>query len=389
MSRLGRFHRIAASIVLPVSLFVTSCEETITIDPVDQLEVPITYEFNREGSSTVSFQGQLDRRAMLSQLKKELVKADKGEEVSALTLLNMYENLDNPFGEERLNQSSKQLKDKTILADQNYFAEFLQAAATDSKNSAAVDVDNQGAGLASRTSKGSTVLVNEKGQEYVQMIEKGLMGSVFFHQMLNVYLSDARTSSEVENSDLVEGKNYTQLEHYWDEAFGYFGAPTVIDANSKNQYWAKYANTVDRTGLSTFDSVYQNFLLGRAAIVAGNQDVVVQSRNSIREHMELITVGTALHYYNSSIDHINNLSVVGEGEFIHTISEAYMFLRAVSLIDASYNPALTPEEVNAHLANIEDMWSLFGREDVVSFLTQERDEIAAKCPVLDAVKAEL
>src|SRR5690606_26208589 len=69
-------------------------------------------------------------------------------------------------------------------------------------------------------------LVDGNGLEIQQVIEKSLMGACFLDQVLNNYLSDAvlNEASNIENNDnevLEEGKNYTTMEHKWDEAYGY------------------------------------------------------------------------------------------------------------------------------------------------------------------------
>ena len=51
------------------------------------------------------------------------------------------------------------------------------------------------------------------------MIEKGLMGACFASQMTSNYL--AGISSD-DNIEIVDGKYYTEMEHHWDEAYGYF-----------------------------------------------------------------------------------------------------------------------------------------------------------------------
>ena len=65
--------------------------------------------------------------------------------------------------------------------------------------------------------------MDANGIEYTQLIEKGLMGAVFYYQITNVYLGDGKM--DVDNADQVDpdnGKYYTTMEHHWDEAFGYF-----------------------------------------------------------------------------------------------------------------------------------------------------------------------
>jgi hypothetical protein len=49
--------------------------------------------------------------------------------------------------------------------------------------------------------------VDANGREFTQLIEKGIMGSVFYNQIYNTYFSEARTGDDVENTVLRDGKN--------------------------------------------------------------------------------------------------------------------------------------------------------------------------------------
>lgn len=65
-----------------------------------------------------------------------------------------------------------------------------------------------------------TVTVSAEGLDYRQLIQKFLLGAVAFSQGTSDYMqSDFATMLESE-----DGAAYTEGEHNWDEAFGYFGA---------------------------------------------------------------------------------------------------------------------------------------------------------------------
>jgi hypothetical protein len=63
--------------------------------------------------------------------------------------------------------------------------------------------------------------LDSNGMDLSQMISKVLAGSVAYYQASEVYFKDITTRN---NTTLVTGTNYTEMEHRWDEAFGYFGA---------------------------------------------------------------------------------------------------------------------------------------------------------------------
>ncbi len=71
----------------------------------------------------------------------------------------------------------------------------------------------------------ATVL--ENGIDLTQLTQKFLHGALSFSQAARDYLSNDLGDSKglnANNTESYKGKNYTQLEHHWDEAFGYFGA---------------------------------------------------------------------------------------------------------------------------------------------------------------------
>jgi hypothetical protein len=68
--------------------------------------------------------------------------------------------------------------------------------------------------------------VSAAGIDHQQLLEKYLFGAVFFSQNCDDYLDDGSDAKGLlsDNVTQVEGKPYTELEHAWDEGFGYFGA---------------------------------------------------------------------------------------------------------------------------------------------------------------------
>ena len=214
---------------------MNSCSEDDGAEPTDNttptIATPTTYEFMRNGSSSVSYGGQTDRLNQLSEIKDVLKKGDNGQAVSAQTLKDMFANVNDNGGGNFSFTSSKQLKSKTFTMDQAYFEDMFNAVETASSAGAKnITAANGIAGIATRGS-GKTILVDENGREFTQLIEKGLMGATFYNQIVNNYLTDEKIGDQVNNTDLEEGKNYTKMEHHMDEAFGYMGAPIDFGSN--------------------------------------------------------------------------------------------------------------------------------------------------------------
>ena len=349
---------------------------------VENLEVPATYTFERNGESTVSYSGQTTRITMAKALAGQMMDETSSEE----QLLNMLNNENNPFTEEELNTSSKNIKSK-LAASAEYFS-----TNTVESNAYKQDFENflinqanevypnwntlAEAGIAGQVIDGSkTRYISGKGLEYNQAYLKGLMGALLSDQMLNNYLSslvlDEGDNKANNDAEIVEeGKNYTTMEHKWDEAYGYlYGDASVPTANpmasiedNEDKFLFNYIRQVDAdddfTGIAqeTFDA----FKKGRAAIVAGKYDIRDEQIAIIQENISMIFAVRAIHYLQSGKVAIQEENVTGA---FHALSEAYGFLYSIRF---SHNPAndqpyLSASDVNAYLADLmkdNGFWSV-------------------------------
>jgi hypothetical protein len=374
---------IKATLTAGAIISLSACSDD---DGQQGIAVPTTYEFTRDGQSTVSFQGQTDRLNMLSEIKAYINNGDKGEMVDATVLMNMYVNENSPFSSEDLNSSTKQLKNKTALADVTHFENlFTESEQVSSANTTASP------GVAGRiergTGSGKFILVNEKGWEFTQFVEKGIMGAVFYNQIFNNYMTDAKVGDDVENTALKEGKNYTAMEHHWDEAFGYWGVPVdfpqgdpVLEEN-ESRFWASYTNGRDAF-LGVNRTLMDAYLTGRTAIVNKDYTLKDEQRDIIYKQHELVAAATAVHYLNEAID---DLAAEDMGNYLHHMSEAYNFVKAVS-----YSPYknLSDDELdtilNSYFGTNADFWTA-----TVTDLQNAKSAISGSYPEIAPVADQL
>ena len=100
------------------TLFLISCgdddDDVITIDPDTSTEVvvPSTFVFERDGESTVSFSGQTSRILMAEELISTM--NDFGT-ASIDLLLDIYANENDPFANQDLNESTRNIIGKICL----------------------------------------------------------------------------------------------------------------------------------------------------------------------------------------------------------------------------------------------------------------------------------
>lgn len=338
--------------IYPIDITVTdedgdqfSITKNVVTAPL--IQEPANYSFERNGESTVSYSGQNERLDMVSAMKGYLSQADGGQMIDPQVLLDAYENVGgNGNGLFDFN-SSKQLKDKTFAPDldEQFFESLFQAAADASQQGVnGVMAENGQAGLLIRENNGNTVLVDANGREFTQLIEKGLMGSVMYSQIYNTYLTDTRIGDDVENTELVEGKSYTSMEHHWDEAFGYWNPPLDFTSNwpadraSEDRFWSHYSNTVDPL-LGTNDLIMNAFKEGRTAIVNNDLEGKNAQRDVLYEKLELVAAAVAVHYINATLSSLNDGKT---GEAFHTLSEAWAFTNALKY---SPNRSMSIEDI--------------------------------------------
>jgi hypothetical protein len=289
-----------------------------TYGPIVPYIIPSTFSFTDDsGNSTVSFSGQTERLDQLSEMVT-LMKTGNAATLDAQILKDMFANTNGDGNGNFSFTSTKQLKDKCFTIDQSLFETFMDNIANASVDNATTAADGQAGTLTSGT---STYLFDANGVEQVQVIEKGLMGAVFLNQALNTYFGAGKM--DVDNTTAVDagaGKYYTEMEHHWDEAFGYFGVSIDFPTTVPDRFWGKYSNNQDASINSNADMMDQ-FLLGRAAIT-GN---VLSDRNAaiaaIRTEWEDISAYQAMTYLDDAVGFFGS----DDAKFLHVLSEAYAF----------------------------------------------------------------
>ena len=166
------------------------------------------------------------------------------------------------------------------------------------------------------------------GYQYQQLISKFIMGAVFYNQAVDNYL-DEKLSSRVKpnHKPYKKGAPYTGKEHSWDEAFGYWGAPShTLSLSAKQAYeiakqgkkskpktnalkfadWnsdgkvdlyremvhspAYYASSYDKKGKTKYlHTITKAFLDGRKLLAAANGGKLTsKERNQLRSYAETI-----------------------------------------------------------------------------------------------------
>ena len=350
-------------------------------DPIaEEVIAPETYLFQRGGESTVSYGGQTTRIEMGGEFVSALKETSETE--TSLNAKFAHTEGENNFSEATLNASSKSVRSKVAASTDFYASNTTDATAIkadfDSWISAQVnDVfpnwnTDASAGVAGKIQEaggGSLRYVSAKGIEYNQLINKGLIGALMVDQILNNYLSPAvlDAASNVADNDaesLNDGKNYTTMEHKWDEAFGYlYGkeaditAPTLNNDSFLNKYLSRVEGDTDFAGIA--EEIYNAFKLGRAAIVAKDYSTRNVQAEFLREKISEIVGIRAIYYLQQGK---NNLPTDKGGAF-HDLSEGIGFIYSLQFTRMPNSTAsyFTKSEVDGFMGTLQNgngFWDL-------------------------------
>ncbi|NHF57867.1 DUF4856 domain-containing protein [Flavobacteriaceae bacterium TP-CH-4] len=338
------------------------------------IQNPTSYTFERNGESTVDFSGQTTRLLMSEEILDLLLEPTTTSDA----LLAMYaheQGVDN-FENTELNASDKNIKSKTA-ASVDYFSSnsAIQAvvrADFDAWLMAQVnEVFPNFNVVASPGNPGqlpdgsSTRYVNDKGLEYDQLFNKGLIGAWTTDQVLNNYLSlavlDEGNNRDENDADTVaEGKSYTTMEHKWDEAYGYVYGLNADAANPNadlgadsflNKYIGRVEGDTDFEGIA--ETLFQAFKLGRAAIVAKNYEVRDAQIAIIKQKISEIIAIRAVYYLQQAKNSLTQ-ETPAYGTAFHDLSEGYGFIYSLQFTrrpDAE-TPYFSKEEVDAFLSDL-------------------------------------
>lgn len=354
-----------------ILMSISSCESELS-----QIDNPEKYTFFRAGESTVSFSGQTTRMKMAIELKHAMLDVSKSKD----ELLNMFTNQGmeiDPFTDPELNESTKNIRSK-LAASKDFFE-------TNSVESASIrrEFDNwltfqaeeifpsigqeAARGKAGFILHGSnTIYVNAKGLEYDQVFTNALIGGLMVDQMLNNYLSPEvlDAGSNVLNNDtkvLAEGKAYTDMEHKWDEAYGYLFGLSSNPQNpllvlSEDCFLSECLDRVD--GDNDFDGIaleiFEAFKLGRAAIVAGKYEIRDQQADIIKEAISKVIAVQAVHFLQMSKQEIIESGL--SGTVFHHLSQSYGFLHSLRFTRkaGSSDSYFSRSEIDSFLHLLED-----------------------------------
>jgi FlaG/FlaF family flagellin (archaellin) len=255
--------------------------------------------------------------------------------IDGATLQKLFTNTGNPFVDiststisvvgAELNSSEVKLRDAVASSKSTAEAEVVRTKI----ESLFTEIDAASNSVNVTASKGvagklGTYLVDAKGIEIIQIIQKSLIGALQLDYIGNVLMEEGLTA---DNHSLVGDNNYTQREHNWDEAYGlltlnpiYLAGATDATRNTVEFGAGSYIWEYNK---ANYAKIFPAFIKGRAAIVNNDQAELQTQATFIRTEFEKAIASAALGYldkWKTGTTDAARAHAIGEGlGFIYSL----------------------------------------------------------------------
>lgn len=349
------------------------------------------YEFFRNSKSTVSYSGQTTRLKQTNEIHTAMMKSA----TTADALAAMFKEAKG-FTDKTL-EGSKNVRSKTANsvglfdngakddadAFKKIFDGYLKKQVEDVFPNWTKTAEAGKAGYVEVGSKKR--YVNAKGLEYNQAFMKSLIGGLVADQVLNHYLNrlddnyDGTQNYRKANTEgtVAEGKDYTTMEHHWDEGYGYVYGNTEKDA-LLHKYIVKVDSDEDFKGI--YDRLRNAFGEGRLAIAQKDYDKRDAQIKIIRKDISKVIAIRAIYYLKAGKDKLST-----RANAFHDLSEGYGFVFSLRFITLDgRTPIFSKAEVDGFISKLEEgngFWDISAET-----LTTMMNDIAKKFDDIDVAK---
>ena len=289
---------------------------------------PDKYIFvNADQLLTVEYQDPIDLFNQLDEFASYM-EGGAADTLSDLILDDMYNNTSGNGGGNFSFTSLNSLAEHTLTTEvviMNAWLNVLKIAS----DSVAETASSGNAGTLT-SDGGDTYLFADNGFDYAALIRVTLMGAVFIHQATTYGLgSTMENADNYVEVDPASGKYYTAMEHYWDQAFGYFGAPYDFkDDTTGMRYWALASNDVNGQ-INSNDLMMDPFINGRKFIGTNENYNRDQERLGVLYMWEKICGAKAMEHLEEAFGNVD-LAIRN-----HEFTKGYAFIKCLEYFPTS------------------------------------------------------
>lgn len=197
--------------------------------------------------------------------------------------------------------------------------------------------------------------VNNKGIAPAEVYNEMIRGCIYLDKIINVHLlpqlyNDKKLIADQEISNLMPGHNYTELEHHWDLAYGYY------------QYWLPIVQKNERTALKGLRiKLYNAFATGRLALTEYRFDEARECLNIIRQELSKVAAVHAIQLLSGETTKVNLQEDVSNA--LVFLSRAYGAIFSLQFaINAQGKPLYTYNEVQQLLSTLQQANGLWEQQ---------------------------
>lgn len=221
------------------SLSISSCEDRISGETVESAYLyPILptpqYKFSRNGYSSVDFYEISHLDKPIDRIKNYLKQAQMSTPHEYNLVYELFNQGIYDIHPKRYIATSplhQQNRDEYIQDIENIFENIAKLSGYGTKNPFQTKNTPASEGVGGYVAYGigysNRIFVDEKGIDQSELFNRLITGSLYVDKIFNEHLDERIFENENlrsahEKGILLKGKNYTELEHHWDMAYGYF-----------------------------------------------------------------------------------------------------------------------------------------------------------------------
>jgi hypothetical protein len=291
--------------------------------------------------------------------------------IDAVKLKNMFSNTAAPFTDistssivvtgSVLNASGVQLKNVTASSRPTAEAEAVRAKI----ESLFTEIDVASTSISKTASAGvagklGSYLLDAKGIETAQIIQKSLIGALQLDYIGNVLLDEGLLA---DNHTFVAGTNYTQREHNWDVAYSFLTLQHVYlqGATDQTRTTLEFAAGayIWEYNKPSYAKFHTAFLMGRAAIVNNDNAELTEQATFIRTEFEKAIARAAVGYLDKWKTAEATATNPVEAVRAHAIGEGVGFIYSLRFAEKHGADAAFSDSVLANLiGSANGFWDL-------------------------------
>lgn len=339
------YFNLKTALVLTLSIATFSCDDddvkpnlraTFDYNTLTSSTVYADAFTDASGASTVKFTEGNQRLKMFQALNYYSTSSvSANAHIESAKLKNLFSNTGSPFTDiststisvigSELNNSGVQLRNTVASSLSAADAEAVRAKIESYFDQIDVASNSVSAtATVGQAGKLGTYLVDAKGIETAQVIQKALIGALQLDYIGNVLMDEGL---DADNYALVGDQKYTALEHNWDVAYGllslnpiYLQGATDAARNTVEFGAGAYIWEYNK---ANYANIYPAFLKGRAAIVNNDKAELEAQATFIRTQFEKAIANAALGYldkWKTGTSDAARAHAIGEGlGFIYSL----------------------------------------------------------------------